>query len=243
MTDLLNVELLSIDGRTYRALYSPHGGYRAQSQHRQRRGGYEADAVDDEEWAGVQGGAQGGARGTAGWDGGGGSDDGEEGDTSVDILQEGESFVGRLRLDAEVSVRVWGAERFPFWRRGVGGMSEQEGGSTTPFSRWRPLGACVCTSATVRWGERWVPGADLWVLVDPLEPQESTRCLAGRSLSAWPRPCCLGLLCFAGFYMRSDHSADGVGGSAPHALGAGTTCLSIAALHPCPSLPCSSSPT
>ncbi len=87
MTDLLCPELLVVDGRTYRALYSPG---RLSQQHQKHARSAEELGEEEEEW---------GASGTGG--NGGWQEEAEE-EPSVDIEQEGDGFVARLGLDSEV---------------------------------------------------------------------------------------------------------------------------------------------
>lgn len=87
MSDLLRPELLTVDGRTYRALYKPGG-----ATQQQRRRGYDAKEHGEEEDWGASG-----AGGTGGW-----QEEEPEDEPSVDIVQEGDGFVARLGLDSEV---------------------------------------------------------------------------------------------------------------------------------------------
>lgn len=87
MTDLLCPEFLVVDGRTYRALYSPG---RPVQQHQKHARNVEELGGEEEEWGAS------GTGGTGGW-----QEEAEE-EPSVDIVQEGEGFVARLGLDSEV---------------------------------------------------------------------------------------------------------------------------------------------
>lgn len=86
-TSLLRCELLHVDGRTYRALSSPAGRHPQQQQHYEEAAGWE----EEEE-------------GAAGWDGGG--EAGADEAAAVPIRQEGDAFVARMHLDAEVGGRA-----------------------------------------------------------------------------------------------------------------------------------------
>lgn len=98
MTDLLQPELLELDGRVYRVLASlsaSTSGRRPASHSQQLRQKH----YDAEEDAGEDGGSWGGGGGDAAGGGAGGED---EEQASVPIRQEGDSFVARMRLDSEV---------------------------------------------------------------------------------------------------------------------------------------------
>lgn len=145
--DILSPHLLTVDGRTYRALYSPGA---APQQHRRRNRDAEEVEEEEEGWAasGINGG-----RGvsTVGW-----QEEPEE-EPSVDILQEGDGYVARLGLDAEVG------------GQGVQGLcSKAPAALATPLSRSRGLGPAVSRPAAA-----WYRGSPL--TPPSLSPCSSTR--------------------------------------------------------------------
>lgn len=129
MASLLNCELLEVGGRSYRVLAAT--GARGQAPAAQQHH-YEAEEDEREEWG----------RGQTGTGGGGGFDGGaEEEASSVPIHQDGDGFVARMRLDAEVRAVP---------RCSLTALSSSSAHRAALHCTWRlPLRSCVWRRAAV----------------------------------------------------------------------------------------------
>ena len=101
MTNLLHCELLDVDGRVYRVLSAPR---RPQQSRRKAQGTATAEEryFEAEEQTATEGGQQGGAAAAAAATVSSSGSEADAEEASVPIHQEGDAYVARMHLDAEV---------------------------------------------------------------------------------------------------------------------------------------------